>query len=224
MDDLQTLWQQQLDAELAFAARKAKPKRRAVVSFGRFNPPTTGHERLFGFQFAEAARLGAVPLVFPSQRQDADNPLPFAEKVQWLTRLFPGLPVNQDQRVRTPMDVLAVLQAAGFDAVWFVVGNDQTQSFERLGRYVKPTGTRDGRFVILKDFGILTVPVPRNPRGNDVSGMSATKLRDAVRHGNYRQFRQGVPTTNERVAKQLYERLLTLRHDPQQRSGVARSL
>jgi hypothetical protein len=84
-----------------------------VMAFGRFNPPSTGHARLIDYLRQEAKRRNAVPMVFASPRQDATNPLPFAEKVWWLKRFFPGVLVNENPEWRTPVDVLKGLAQIG---------------------------------------------------------------------------------------------------------------
>jgi nicotinic acid mononucleotide adenylyltransferase len=203
-DELASVWERQLADEVAFARRRLKPTRPVCITFGRFNPPTTGHERLFRFLQAEAARRNAPALVFTSQTQDANNPLPYIAKVQWLRTLFPGLTVCQTPYWRTPMDVLAALSLQGFDAVYFIVGSDQVKEFDRLGKYVRSKGIKDGRFIILKEFGVIPVPEQRQAAALNVSGMSATKLREAVRAGDYPAFRRGVPTKIEGTARRLY--------------------
>ena len=48
----------------------------AVVVFGRFNPPTTGHEKLLKSANTEASRTGADLRIYPSRSVDAKkNPL-----------------------------------------------------------------------------------------------------------------------------------------------------
>lgn len=202
--------QKQADKEEALAlqgrlARRAIPKRPAVVVFGRFNPPTTGHAKLFSFLVQEASRLKATPIVFPSVTQDKKNPLPFVEKVRFLRQLFPGLPISRNAKIRTPFDVLATLSLMGFDAVWFVVGSDQTREFESFGKYIKPKGVRDGRNIILKQFGVLTVPDIRDPNVAGTAGMSGTKLRSAVAANKWLDFRAGIPTKNDRLARQIFD-------------------
>ena len=47
-----------------------------VVVFGRFNPPTTGHQKLLKSAGTEASRLGYDFKIYPSRSVDAKkNPL-----------------------------------------------------------------------------------------------------------------------------------------------------
>jgi hypothetical protein len=177
-----------------------KPKRPAVVTFGRFEPPTTGHARLVEFLRFEAGRRQATPIVFPSPTHDPNrNPIPFTEKVKFLRQLFPGLAVSGNKALRTPIDALVMLKRMGFDAVWFIVGSDRAAEFQALGKYVP-----------FKEYGILTVPMVRDPNHvalspDDVGGMSGTKLRTAAQQDDWQTFRAGIPTKNNKVARQIYD-------------------
>ena len=65
--------------------------KKVSFTFGRFNPPTTGHEKLIK---ALAAQGGTI-MVFPSQTQDPKkNPLPFPKKVAYMRKMFPRYAKN----------------------------------------------------------------------------------------------------------------------------------
>lgn len=181
-----------------------------VIAFGRFNPPTTGHALLLDFVKKEANKRGADVMIFPSQTWDQvtprtrvqpKNPLPFDVKVDFLERLFPGTPFNDDTRIKTPVDALAACSLAGYDRVWAVVGSDRVQDFIILRKYVKPKGKR-GQDIILKEFTVIAVPGNRDPDAEGVSGMSASKMRAAAVANDFDTFRQGVPKPG--LARQLF--------------------
>ena len=59
-----------------------------VFAFGRFNPPTIGHEKLMDKtkQIAGSSRY----IIYPSQSQNQKkDPLPFALKVAYMRKMFP---------------------------------------------------------------------------------------------------------------------------------------
>ena len=59
-----------------------------IFTFGRFNPPTTGHEKLLDKLKTVAGTSRYV--VFPSQSQNQKkDPLPFALKVAYMRKMFP---------------------------------------------------------------------------------------------------------------------------------------
>ena len=63
----------------------------AVFTFGRFNPPTTGHEKLIdALAKQQQKNSGSLMYVYPSHSQDAKkNPLPHSRKVAYMKKMFP---------------------------------------------------------------------------------------------------------------------------------------
>ena len=56
----------------------------AVVVFGRFNPPTVGHEKLLRAAATEAKRTGYELAIYPSRTQDSKkNPLDPGAKINY---------------------------------------------------------------------------------------------------------------------------------------------
>lgn len=176
----------------------------AIIAFGRFNPPTTGHAKLVKFIRTQADRLGADVLIFPSHSQDPKrNPLPFKEKVRFLRMLFPNVEFAENDKIRTPIHALALLSEMGYDQVFAVVGSDRVAEFQKFGQYVSKHGKR-GKDIVLQKYGVIPVPGDRDPDAESVEGMSASKMRAAAANGNYAAFALGVPTKNKGIAKQLY--------------------
>jgi hypothetical protein len=177
-----------------------------VIAFGRFNPPTTGHGLLINIVRKEAQRLRADALIFPSQSCDPrKNPLPFREKVTFMRQLWGDVMHFSDSTaIRTPFDALVALSAMGYDAVYVVVGSDRAPEFRNFARYIKPR-TADPKFIKLAHYEVLVAGGDRNPDSDDVSGMSASKMRAAAARGDFTTFRSGVPTQNVTLAKQLYK-------------------
>lgn len=180
--------------------------RTIVISFGRFNPPTVGHEALITFIEQTAHRFRADVRVYPSQSQDAKkNPLPFVEKVRFLKMLFPHIQFNDNPRIRTPFDALADVAAAGYTDVIVVVGSDRTDAFTGFQKYIEPRTSpkyRKDTHIPLDSYRVVPVPVVRG--GGGVAGMSASKQRAFAVAGDYETFKQGVPGQNDRVARALY--------------------
>ena len=57
--------------------------KKLVFSYGRFNPPTTGHEVLLKKVVAVAKKENADAMVYSSQSNDPKkNPLPYKEKTK----------------------------------------------------------------------------------------------------------------------------------------------
>ena len=140
----------------------------AVVSFGRFNPITVGHEKLVNKVISEALRRKATPMVFMSHSQDPKkNPLSYEDKINYGRKAF-GRSVIKSKS-RTIIEVAKELSGK-FDNIVVVVGQDRIKEFEDLLN--KYNG---------KEFNFNSIEVvsagARDPDAEGVEGMSASKMR-----------------------------------------------
>jgi nicotinic acid mononucleotide adenylyltransferase len=166
--------------------------RTIVVAFGRFNPPTTGHARLFAMVEREAERRMADMAVFAFPTEDDDrNPLPFREKIQILRQMFPTMLFNTHEQIRNPYHALWCLLHGGYEHVVIVTGEDRIPEYTKLM----------DAFPKFKSIDLAVI---------ERDGVSATKMRRAVQHENLAGFLKYCPTRNRRIATQLYERLRTI--------------
>ena len=81
-----------------------------VFAFGRFNPPTTGHEKLLDRTklIAGSSRY----IIYPSQSQNQKkDPLPFALKVEYMRKMFPKHAKNimADKKIINVFDIAVKL-------------------------------------------------------------------------------------------------------------------
>ena len=162
--------------------------RSAVIAFGRFNPPTSGHKLLFDYAVSSARRLGADLIVYPSVSQDArSNPLPFSVKVKFLQKLFPRITFNTDPSMRTPFDAFKDVAARGYQDLYVVMGGERAQEFEKLGRYFKRPGERgyDASKHIPMGYHILGIP------RRDQKTVSGTAQRQRAARNDFPSFLRG---------------------------------
>ena len=103
-----------------------------VFTFGRFNPPTTGHEKLI----QKVAVIGSNPFrIYPSQSQNQKkDPLPFALKVAYMRKMFPKYAKNiiADRNIKTALDIAVKLHDEGFKNLMMVVGSDRVREFSNI--------------------------------------------------------------------------------------------
>ena len=65
--------------------------KKIVFTFGRYNPPTTGHAELITYAVNLARKNGAEHRIYTSQSHDpSKNPLSAPEKIRFLRQIFPG--------------------------------------------------------------------------------------------------------------------------------------
>ena len=177
-----------------------KTKGTLTIAFGRFNPPTTGHQKLLD-TVATSSDDGDYVIV-PSRSQDKKkNPLDADSKVEVMKQMFPshsGKIVN-DPANKTIFDVMKKAHADGYANVRIVGGSDRVGEFEKL------TGTYNKK---LYDFDNIEVRSAgdRDADGEGVEGMSASKQRKYAADNDFKGFLQGVPSSmNRQMAKQLFQ-------------------
>ena len=179
-------------------------EKRVVIAFGRFNPPTTGHEALVTFLTQTAHRMGAEARVYPSPTTDAKkNPLPFREKVGFLRQLFPHVTINDNPAMNTPFAAFADASAAGYKDITVIVGADRVRDFESFAAYLLPANSP--KYNAAKHIDVSHYRVLAIPRG--IGAMSATLMRGYVIANDFPSFLAGTPGKNVAVAKKLFASL-----------------
>tara|TARA_Y100000992_G_scaffold188369_1_gene127542 strand:+ start:1798 stop:3027 length:1230 start_codon:yes stop_codon:yes gene_type:complete len=177
-----------------------KTKGTLTIAFGRFNPPTTGHQKLLD-TVATSSDDGDYVIV-PSRSQDKKkNPLDADSKVEVMKQMFPNhsAKIVNDPANRTIFDVMKKAHADGYANVRIIGGSDRVGEFEKL------TGTYNKK---LYDFDKIEVRSAgdRDADGEGVEGMSASKQRKYAADNDLKGFLQGVPTSmNREMAKQLFQ-------------------
>ncbi len=183
-----------------------KTEKHGVLAFGRMNPPTVGHEKLVDKMQDVAKTFGASSHLVVSHSQDPKkNPLSAAQKVKHAKRAFPGVKVTSS----TPDAPHFLAQAAelhkqGITHLHMVAGSDRTDEYYRLlHKYngVKgPHGSFNFKHIKVHSAG------ERDPDAEGVEGMSASKMREHAKSGNFKEFRKGVPSKmNDAHAKELFK-------------------
>ena len=158
-----------------------------TVVFGRFNPPTIGHEKLL--QAAEKAAQGGDFKIYPSRTQDAKkNPLDPDMKVSYMRKMFPKYEeqIVNDAEMISIFNVLTTAYEDGYKNVNIIVGADRQAEFENLAnKYNKD-------LYDFKQIRVISAGV-RDADAEGVEGMSASKMRKAVMDDDFEAFKKGTP-------------------------------
>ena len=181
---------------------EAKEKR-VVFSFGRFNPPTTGHEKLLKAASNIAKAQGADLKVYPSQSQDPKkNPLSFTDKVKFMRKMFRtyAKSISSDKTIKTSFDVIVKLYDQGYTDVTMVVGGDRVAEFDKLLNKYNGVKGRHGFYefedgVKIKSAGNRADPDSDAAKTMSADAMSASVLRKLASEGDFEEFKKGVPDT-----------------------------
>jgi len=177
-----------------------KTKGVLTVAFGRFNPPTTGHQKLLDTVASSSDKDDYI--IVPSRSNDPKkNPLDAKTKVAAMKQMFPNhsKKIVDDENNRTLFDVLKKAHTDGYAGVRIVGGSDRVSEFEKLtNNYNKK----------LYDFDNIEVTSAgdRDPDSDNVEGMSASKQRKAAAENDFEGFLRGVPTSmNRKMAQDLFK-------------------
>lgn len=194
----------------------AGSNKKAVFIFGRFNPPTAGHEMLInhaiGIQESENREL----FVFISRgtggtnkKKQIQNPLEFDDKLQLLDDVFPDVNFVTDPMANNPYNAGYWLRDHGFTNVKMVAGSDRVKEYtDGIKQYI---GHDDPKMDLgFKRFKVVAVGQERDPDSDDISGVSASRARELARVGNLEGFTQILPANaNRDIVTNLYNKIRT---------------
>ena len=186
------------------------PKRTSdsiTIGFGRFNPPTIGHQKLIE-HIAKVAKEGNSDYnIFGSHSQDPKkNPLSSGAKTSYMKEMFPDHADNviYDQGVKSVLDALEGAHKRGYKVANVVVGSDRLEEFEKIAN--KYNG--EGKKYNFQAINLISAGDRDESAGDEVSAMSASKLRKAATDGDFSTFARGIPNTlSARRKKELYDEL-----------------
>ena len=167
----------------------------AVFTFGRFNPPTTGHEKLIdALAKQQAKNAGSKMYVYPSHSQNPKkDPLPHSLKIAYMKKMFPKYKNNiVVSRARNIFEIAVELHNRGHRTIIMVVGSDRVAEFnDRLNRY-NGVDAKHGYYGF-DDIKVISAG-ERDPDAEGVTGMSASKMRAAASAGDFDSFSKGLPS------------------------------
>lgn len=184
-----------------------------VFTFGRFNPPTKGHQKLVEAVVDISRKENADHCIFLSHSQNPNtDPLSWALKHRVCKEAFHGVSICSDTNVKTPFQALEMLSLK-YKKATMVVGSDQVNEFrDRMSLYA----TRWGISLDVVSAGI-------RDNSNTVSGISASRLRQYARDGHRLEFFRWLPDNLCRVTKSLvYSETVAALKTPIKRLSVTR--
>ena len=180
-----------------------KTKGTLTVAFGRFNPPTIGHQQLMDVAAQAASQdEDGQYLIFPSRSQDKKkNPLDPDTKIAYMQKFYPqhsGNIVN-DPNTKTIFDVLRMAHNDGYSGIRIIGGADRVKEFEKLSNQY------NGQIYQFDNIEVVSAG-ERDPDAKGVEGMSASRMRLAAAENDFKTFRSGLPPEVKRSdAKELFD-------------------
>jgi hypothetical protein len=175
-----------------------KTKGTLTIAFGRFNPPTVGHQQLMDVAASSSQADGGDYLIYPSRSQDKKkNPLDADTKISYMRQMFPAHSerIVNDAANKTIFDVLKKAHNDGYTNVRIVGGSDRVKEFEKL------SNNYNGQLYAFDAIEVVSAG-ERDPDAKGVEGMSASRMRLAAAEGDFRKFREGLPPEMKRKSAQ----------------------
>ena len=170
------------------------------MAFGRMNPPTTGHEKLVAKIKSEARKNRATPMLFLSHSQDKKkNPLSYEDKIKYTKKAFGN--IVQKTNARTIIEVAKLLEKK-YDELIVIGGSDRVADFQKL------LDQYNGKEYAFEKITVISAG-ERDPDSDDVSGMSASKLRHLAATGKVKEFKAGLPARlrSSKDGKEMYDKI-----------------
>lgn len=175
-----------------------------VMTFGRMNPPTTGHLKVIQKVKDVAEKHHADHTVVVSHSQDSKkNPLSGEQKVKHLKRYSPDTHIKSSSKEKpTILHHAADLHKHGVTHLHVVVGSDRVKGMHKLLHDYNGKEGSHGHY----HFKKISVHSAghRDPDSEGSEGMSGTKMREHAKNKNFHEFRKGVPEhVSDKHAKEL---------------------
>ena len=171
-----------------------------AFTFGRFNPPTIGHEKLI-------KKVASMPStkykIFISRSHDPKkNPLEPREKLDFMRKMFPAYARNIEiNTTNMILEIVSKLYKERYTAITMVVGSDRVREFEEILNKYNDVRSRHG-YYRFSNIHVVSAG-ERDPDAEGATGMSASKMREAAVRGDMSSFSRGLPT-NFRDKEKLF--------------------
>ena len=163
----------------------------AVFAFGRFNPPTIGHEKLIQKVQSTASKVNGKAFIFLSHTGGTQkDPIDFTTKLSYLRQHFQSDPKLSfgDIRANTIIKVMKLLEAEGRTKVIMIAGDDRVMQFQKLLNQYNGQPTKAGNVEYTFDSIQVISAGQRDPDADDITGVSASKARELAMKGQEHEF------------------------------------
>ena len=167
---------------------EASAPKTIAFTFGRFNPPTIGHQKLMDKVKTQARDYK----IYLSRSEDPKkNPLDVRYKLRLMKQMFrthaSKIEINPSNNV---LDILVKLYD-DYHRVVMVVGSDRVREFDTLLKRYNNVKSRHG-YYYFEDIKVVSAGA-RDPDAEGAEGMSASKMRAAAAKGDLEAFKKGLP-------------------------------
>lgn len=197
----------------------------AVMTFGRFNPPTVGHEKLIHKVEDVAKEHGGTPHIVASHSEGTQkDPLPQDKKVGYLKKIAGESTKVMGSSKQEPsiLHAAAKLHAQGHKHLVVVAGSDRVAEYHKMLTKYNDVPSKHGHYNF-KSIKVVSAG-HRDPDAEGVEGMSGTKMREHARSGNHKEFQSGLPKSLHKDAKEIISHISSIKEDIDEALNVQQRL
>lgn len=153
--------------------------KRTVMTLGRLNPPTLGHDVLIQMVLDQARKLDAEPYLFIvegglTSKDKNKNPLTGAQRMDIIRRLYPELKI---EIVFDAFQAAEVLDVQNKEPTVWIAGSDRAPNYRKL--------------LVAAGANGRVIEVDRE--AGEADGVTATAARQAARDGEWETFKSLMP-------------------------------
>lgn len=178
--------------EIRNMSESAEPT--AVMSFGRMNPPTIGHEKLI-HKVEDTAKQhgGTAHIVLSHSEGTFKDPISQQSKIGYVKKIAAKNTVVSGSSSKAPtiMHTATDLHNQGFKHLVVVAGSDRVDEYHKLLHKYNGVDGKHGHYNF-KSIKVVSAG-NRDPDAEGAEGMSGTKMRAAARSGDHEAFKAGLP-------------------------------
>ena len=178
--------------------------KKVVWAFGRMNPITQGHQHLV--DKVSSLAKGGDYYIFLSHSQDGKkNPLPWETKLEFFKKIMP----QQIQHLYSESDIKTPLQAAdwlynqGYRELTFVAGSDRVDTMREMLNSWNSPEIREKYNREAVELDVISAG-ERDPDAEGLSGISATKAREAAQNNDFEAFTKATGLSDD-LSKELFK-------------------
>jgi nicotinic acid mononucleotide adenylyltransferase len=174
---------------------------KALMTFGRFQPPTKAHLDIFKSMLFLGEELNVTPFVFISPSHDnKSNPLSLEFRARFLYKRFPEIQFIAIPEIKNPFDAVCSLGKSGVEKIYFLCGSDRIVKYRHFKDYLNhPDLTKTIPGVKELEF----IEIGRDP----IDSISSTKARNAAKNKDFRAFLDIIPVCDLEDGIELYTRV-----------------
>lgn len=203
---------------------EATGKDTAVMAFGRFNPPTVGHEKLMQTVRNVADEHEAKGHIFASHSELKEkDPLPQKAKIGYLQQIAHGNEIHGSSSAEpTFLHAASKLYSQGHKHLVMIAGSDRVKEYQnKLDQYNDGKDYPHGKFKF-KSIKVVSSG-ERDPDAEGVEGMSGTKMRDLARNNKHKQFENGLPIALRHKATEIGDHIRAIAPKSSEKTSIKTS-